>query len=530
MFSTKQRTGLVAGLIALAGSVSGAQVFQDISGTQVNERAWDVEKTADGGYVTVGHVNEGPFGQEDIIVSRFDSDGKLVWDVVYGLDGRDVGLSIARDGEGGFIVAGETTSSSPGRDLLLMRLRADGSIVWARTYNGDFLGDPLHPLDGVEVERVPGGGFAAVHHYGGNPTLLRVRGDGSLAFHRAYIVDLSNQGFEQQIAFTDLKIDREEPGIVVSGTREEDLGQGDVQQDFLVSRFTMDGDPVYMRAIDTGSIKNEGHHVNEKGCGIDFAVGDSGEILIGGITDFGVPGQFGLQIVKVDLEGVPLDVKTYDISPGLEVTGRGLVPGYASIRADRPGTVGFAATLVDSVEMRTWAALLETDTFTLLPNWMTRFKGNSDAQATVPVMGGCGYAVAASTIDDVEGFGGFDTYLIKTDDAGLTDCLATRLQPEVRTPAVFCDHYNPQWAAYDNVIPWQPRTIRHNAAQNELCYRCGCEPCPPDLDEDCDADGDDFFLYLDYFASGDPRADMDGDGDGDADDFFLYLDLFAAGC
>ncbi|MCB9845981.1 MAG: S8 family serine peptidase [Phycisphaeraceae bacterium] len=59
---------------------------------------------------------------------------------------------------------------------------------------------------------------------------------------------------------------------------------------------------------------------------------------------------------------------------------------------------------------------------------------------------------------------------------------------------------------------------------------CADEGCPADIDGDGDADGDDFFGYLDLFASGDPDADLDGDGDRDADDFFMYLDLFAQGC
>ncbi|MCB1246748.1 MAG: multicopper oxidase family protein, partial [Acidimicrobiia bacterium] len=60
---------------------------------------------------------------------------------------------------------------------------------------------------------------------------------------------------------------------------------------------------------------------------------------------------------------------------------------------------------------------------------------------------------------------------------------------------------------------------------------------------DGDADGDDFFFYLDAFATADfAICDLTGssdpndptfdipDGDCDGDDFFRYLDLFAAGC
>jgi len=55
--------------------------------------------------------------------------------------------------------------------------------------------------------------------------------------------------------------------------------------------------------------------------------------------------------------------------------------------------------------------------------------------------------------------------------------------------------------------------------------------CPADLDGDGDADADDFFAFLDAFASGGfDVCDQDGDGDCDADDFFAYLDLFTQPC
>ena len=70
-----------------------------------------------------------------------------------------------------------------------------------------------------------------------------------------------------------------------------------------------------------------------------------------------------------------------------------------------------------------------------------------------------------------------------------------------------------------------------------------CDLCPADLTgssdpnddsygiPDDDADSDDFFFYLDTFATGDMTiCDMDDDADCDAEDFFAYLDLFAAGC
>ncbi len=54
--------------------------------------------------------------------------------------------------------------------------------------------------------------------------------------------------------------------------------------------------------------------------------------------------------------------------------------------------------------------------------------------------------------------------------------------------------------------------------------------CRPDLNGDEVLDGDDFFLFLQLFAAGDPRADFNNDGVIDANDFFIYLNQFYLGC
>ncbi len=51
-----------------------------------------------------------------------------------------------------------------------------------------------------------------------------------------------------------------------------------------------------------------------------------------------------------------------------------------------------------------------------------------------------------------------------------------------------------------------------------------------DLNADGVIDADDFFLFLQLFASGDARADLNGDEVVDANDFFIYLNKFALGC
>ncbi len=77
--------------------------------------------------------------------------------------------------------------------------------------------------------------------------------------------------------------------------------------------------------------------------------------------------------------------------------------------------------------------------------------------------------------------------------------------------------YNGQFSA--------PRLI-----MDDLTITAAGPTCAPDLNGDGVVDADDFFLFLSYFADGDPIADFNNDGVIDADDFFDFLAAFAAGC
>lgn len=73
-----------------------------------------------------------------------------------------------------------------------------------------------------------------------------------------------------------------------------------------------------------------------------------------------------------------------------------------------------------------------------------------------------------------------------------------------------------QGRRYQNSLGWLKATLE--------------PPCPADLDADGVVGVLDFFLYLDLFIAGDPRADITGDGVIDVNDFIGYLDLFEQGC
>ncbi len=71
--------------------------------------------------------------------------------------------------------------------------------------------------------------------------------------------------------------------------------------------------------------------------------------------------------------------------------------------------------------------------------------------------------------------------------------------------------------------------LQVNGRTGELLIRVISQQSGADIDGNGTVDADDFFDYLDLFASDDPGADLTGNGTIDADDFFRYLDLFVGG-
>ncbi|WBQ09669.1 SBBP repeat-containing protein [Hyphomonadaceae bacterium ML37] len=110
-------------------------------------RILDTAQAADGGIYVVGHGASGVAGQalkgeQDLILQRFDTTGKLVWTRALGAAESASGASLAVDGQGNVIVAGSVTGALSGtnavggEDSLVVKFNADGVEQWAQRFGG----------------------------------------------------------------------------------------------------------------------------------------------------------------------------------------------------------------------------------------------------------------------------------------------------------------------------------------------------------------------------------------------------------
>lgn len=117
-----------------------------------DEAAWSVEEADDGGYVVVGWTDSYGIGKVDLWILKVDASGTEEWNRTIGGPGDDEGLAVAATRDGGYVVAGRTTSfGAGGSDGWLLKTDGSGKKEWARSFGGygdDGLSSVLEMEDG----------------------------------------------------------------------------------------------------------------------------------------------------------------------------------------------------------------------------------------------------------------------------------------------------------------------------------------------------------------------------------------------
>jgi len=111
---------------------SGEVQWQKTYGTPSGEYMERLEKTNDGGYVTVGRTDD-PIQGYNIWVLKVSGTGGIDWQRMYNLETGGIsetewGYAIQQTSEGGYAVAGTTNWITMNGDLWVLKLASDGSL------------------------------------------------------------------------------------------------------------------------------------------------------------------------------------------------------------------------------------------------------------------------------------------------------------------------------------------------------------------------------------------------------------------
>jgi len=172
----------------------GTVEFQRFYGGSANERANGVVQTADSGFAIVGNTRSSGNGFRDLWLIKTDGQGNEQFNVTYGGSNRDLGEAIVQTADGGFAIAGET-SSFGSDDIWLLRTDSQGNEQVNETYGGTAIDR------GESLVQTADSGFAIVGQtasFGSGDDdlwLIRTTAQGVVRFRTPYGGSDTEQGY-----------------------------------------------------------------------------------------------------------------------------------------------------------------------------------------------------------------------------------------------------------------------------------------------------------------------------------------------
>jgi len=140
-----------AGLFMLSSSIAAqpAIEWEKKYGGSNNELLESLVQTKDGGYILAGWTlsNDGDVGENkgesDIWVLKLDIEGDIMWKKNYGGTSFEEATSIQQTTDGGYIIAGRTSSNdgdvgqnNGGSDIWILKIDSIGNLLWEENYGG----------------------------------------------------------------------------------------------------------------------------------------------------------------------------------------------------------------------------------------------------------------------------------------------------------------------------------------------------------------------------------------------------------
>jgi hypothetical protein len=261
-----------------------------------DEIAYSVQQTTDGGYIIAGYTTSFGAGAEDVYLVKTDANGDTLWTRTYGGTATDYGWSIQQTSDDGYIVAGWTKSfGAGGEDVYLVKTDADGNTLWTRTYGGS------QYEEAWSVQQTTDGGYIITGYTysfgagGGDIWLLKTDANGDTLWTRTY------GGSEYDDAWSVQQTS--DGGYIVAG-QTRSFGAG--SYDLWLLKTDANGDILWTRTYGGGDV-DYGRSVQR--------TPDGAYIVAGYTRSFGA-GDMDLWLLKTDANGDTLWTRTYGGTAG----------------------------------------------------------------------------------------------------------------------------------------------------------------------------------------------------------------------
>ena len=186
--------GLYSGLVVKLDA-AGDVVWQKAYGGGQGDFLHSLVPISDAGYIVAGESYSFRTGGSDAWVLKLDAVGDVVWQKHYGGSGSDYFSAVRPTADGGYVAAGSTDSFGPGGSRAwVVKLDASGNVTWQKIYGSTENTAPLPGDVASDVQPTPDGGFvvAGVALLTLSPRIdldawvLKLNADGEVVWQKTY--------------------------------------------------------------------------------------------------------------------------------------------------------------------------------------------------------------------------------------------------------------------------------------------------------------------------------------------------------
>ena len=278
-FNIKKGNFIIPFIIISLFTVLGYSQIITIGGSG-QDAGYSIIKTKDGGYAIAGSTTSFGQGGDDVYIIKTNNTGNLQWTRVIGSSGDERASSIIQTNDSSFLVVGYTYSFGQGNsDIYLIKLDTSGNVKWTKT-----IGTANSEI-GYSIIQTSDGGFAiagATYPPGqpqSNLYVVKLNAAGNMQWTRI----IGGPDAENGTSIVETK----DGGFIAFGTTNS-FGQGDY--DYYLVKLDASGSLLWSKAIGGNSIEQSANII---------PTNDGGYILAGVTTSFG-QGNYDAYLVKLD--------------------------------------------------------------------------------------------------------------------------------------------------------------------------------------------------------------------------------------
>ena len=233
-----------------------------------NQAFYDIRQTPDGGYIATGsfepqHFDSIPFLSTQVWVVKFDEASNIEWENTYGGSGYESGIAIEFTSDGGYLIAGSTTTVGGATgfhgsyDYWIMKLNGEGDLQWEKALGGSSAEVPVDIISTSDGNFLIAGktssidgdvnGFHIPYYYGDDYWVIKINPAGDILWSKCY------GGYVYDIPGS--VIETTDGNYVIAGYTNSVDGDVTVQHgsyDAWIIKIQPDGDLIWQKSFGSG--------------------------------------------------------------------------------------------------------------------------------------------------------------------------------------------------------------------------------------------------------------------------------------